>query len=90
MQPRTFKNFQPNDGVRNVKTGEVFEIIERITRFCKGCKCKPSNPCDTFKENTTLVIKSQRGIWQITLKEINTKFVNNEIDEVTYINGQWN
>tara|TARA_B110000503_G_C7102867_1_gene394621 strand:+ start:284 stop:553 length:270 start_codon:yes stop_codon:yes gene_type:complete len=89
MQPRTFKNFQPNDAIRN-KKGEVFEIIERITRFCKGCSCKPSNPCDTFKENTTLVIKSQRGIWQMTLKEINTKFVNNEIDEVTYKNGQWN
>jgi len=36
-----------------------------------------------------LTIKSQRGIWEMSLKEINTKFVNNEIDEVTYIRGQW-
>jgi hypothetical protein len=86
MQPRTFRNFQPNDHIRT-KKGEVFEITERLTVFCKGCTC--NTPCTKFQENTMLTIKSQRGIWEMSLKEINTKFVNNEIDEVTYKNGQW-
>lgn len=86
MQPRTFRNFQPNDHIRT-KKGEVFEITERLTVYCKGCDCR--TPCDKFQEKTILTIKSQRGIWEMSLKEINTKFVNNEIDEVTYKNGQW-
>lgn len=86
MQPRTFRNFQPNDHIRT-KKGEVFEITERLTVFCKGCDCR--TPCDQFQEQTMLTIKSQRGVWEMSLKEINTKFVNNEIDEVTYIRGQW-
>lgn len=88
MQQRVFRNFQPNDHLKS-KKGEVFEITERTTHFCKGCGCKPLNPCEEFKDKTTLVIKSQRGVWNMTLKEINTKFVNSEIDEVTYKNGQW-
>jgi len=86
MQPRTFRNFQPNDHIRT-KKGEVFEITERLTVYCKGCTC--GTPCDKFQEQTMLTIKSQRGVWEMSLKEINTKFVNNEIDEVTYIRGQW-
>ena len=86
MQPRTFRNFQPNDHIRT-KQGEVFEITERLTVYCKGCGCH--TPCDKFQEQTMLTIKSQRGVWEMSLKEINTKFVNNEIDEVTYIRGQW-
>ena len=86
MQPRTFRNFQPNDHIRT-KKGEVFEITERLTVFCKGCTCKTL--CSDFQEKTMLTIKSQRGVWEMSLKEINTKFVNNEIDEVTYIRGQW-
>ncbi len=86
MQPRTFRNFQPNDHIRS-KSGEVFEITERLTHYCKSCDCR--TPCVKFQENTMLTIKSQRGIWEMSLKEINTKFVNNEIDEVTYVRGQW-
>ena len=86
MQPRIFRNFQPNDHIRT-KKGEVFEITERLTVFCKGCTCR--TPCDEFQQKTMLTIKSQRGVWEMSLKEINTKFVNNEIDEVTYIRGQW-
>lgn len=88
MQPRIFRNFQVGDAIRTRK-GEIFEITERLTRYCKKCTCKPLSPCDTFKRNTTLVIKSQRGVWEMTLQEINAKFANGEIDEVTYINGQW-
>lgn len=86
MQPRTYKNFQPSDHIRS-KSGEVFEITERLTYYCKGCTCKTL--CNDFQEKTMLTIKSQRGVWEMSLKEINTKFVNNEIDEVTYIRGQW-
>jgi len=88
MQPRNFRNFQCGDYLRT-KKGEVFEIIERLTYYCKSCSCKPLHPCDEFKQKTTLVIKSQRGIWEMSLNEINLKFVNQEIDEVTYKNGQW-
>lgn len=87
MQPRTFKNFQCGDHIRS-KQGEVFEIVERETFYCKGCECN-LKVCDKFKERTTLWIKSQRGIWEITLKDLNTKFVNHDCDEVTYKNGQW-
>jgi len=83
MQPTTFKNFQPNDHIKTQK-GEVFEITERLTYFCKGCSCKPLNPCDEFQENTTLTIKSQRGIWQMTLKEINRKLANGDITETKW------
>lgn len=86
MQPRTFRNFQPNDHIRS-KKGEVFEITERLTVFCKGCSC--TKPCTKFQQNTMLTIKSQRGIWEMSLKEMNDKYQANEIDEVTYIRGQW-
>jgi len=86
MQPRTFRNFQPNDHIRS-KKGEVFEITERLTHFCKGCDCR--NPCDKFQKNTLLTIKSQRGNWEMTLKEMNEKYQAFEIDEVTYVRGQW-
>lgn len=88
MQPRTFKNFNVGSAIRT-KKGEVFEIVERLTRYCKKCPCKPLNPCDEFKQNTTLVIKSQRGLWEMTLKEINDKYQAFEVDEVTYVRGQW-
>jgi hypothetical protein len=83
MQPTTFRNFQPNDHIKTQK-GEVFEITERLTYFCKGCSCVPLNPCDEFQENTTLTIKSQRGIWQMTLKEINRKLANGDITETKW------
>ena len=86
MQPRTFRNFQPNDHIRS-KKGEIFQLTERLTRFCKGCDCR--TPCATFQQNTMLTIKSQRGIWEMSLKEMNDKYQANEIDEVTYIRGQW-
>jgi hypothetical protein len=88
MHPRTFRNFQAGNAIRT-KKGEVFEIIERLTYYCKKCTCKPLNPCDTFKQKTTLVIKSQRGVWEMTLKEMNDKYTSNEIDEVTFLRGQW-
>ena len=87
MQPRTFRNFQPNDHIRT-KKGEVFEITERLTVFCKGCTC--NTPCDqSFKRTQCSPSKANEVIWEMSLKEINTKFVNHEIDEVTYKNGQW-
>lgn len=86
MQQRTFRNFQPSDHIRSTK-GEVFEITERLTYYCKGCTCK--NTCETFKQKTMLTLKSQRGVWEMSLKEINDKYIANQIDEVTYIRGQW-
>ena len=88
MQPRTFKNFQVVDAIRTSK-GEVFEIKERLTYYCKGCNCKPLSPCETFTTNSEVTIQSQRGRWVMSLKEINNKYINAEIDEVTYVRGQW-
>jgi hypothetical protein len=88
MQQKTFRNFQIGDAIRTT-TGEVFEIIERLTYYCKSCNCKPLTPCDEFKQKTTLVIKSQRGIWEMSLKTLTDKYLNGEINEVTYVKGQW-
>ena len=86
MQPRTFRNFQPNDHIRTKK--------ERSLKSRNDSQYSARDALVTllvikFQENTMLTIKSQRGIWEMSLKEINTKFVNHEIDEVTYKNGQW-
>jgi hypothetical protein len=83
MQSTTFRNFQPNDHIKT-KNGEVFEVTERLTYFCKECDCKPLNPCDEFKEKSILTIKSQRGIWEMSLQEINRKLANGDITETKW------
>lgn len=79
MRHRTFKNFQPGNQIRT-KQGEIFEILDRTTYFCKGCDCKPLNPCDKMKEMTNLTIKSQRGIWEMNLQVMNEKYIKQDID----------
>lgn len=79
MQQKIFRNIQPNDDFQVVKTGEYFKVIERSTYYCKKCKCKPLQPCETFKEKTSVVVKSNKGKWSFSLKEINTKFDNNDL-----------
>ncbi len=88
MRPRIFNNFQPGDHIRS-KKGEIFQIIERETFYCKGCECKKLEICDTIKEKTTLVIQSQRGRWNMSLMEMNDKYINKEIDQVTFHQGLW-
>tara|TARA_R110000822_G_scaffold35184_6_gene99301 strand:- start:4181 stop:4429 length:249 start_codon:yes stop_codon:yes gene_type:complete len=79
MSQRTFRNFQPGDNFRTKKM-EIFEIKDRTTYFCKGCKCKLLDFCDEMKNFTTLTIQSQRGIWEMTLQEMNKKYIENEIE----------
>jgi hypothetical protein len=87
MHPRTFKNFQTGDHIRT-KKGEIFEVAERETYYCKNCSCN-LNVCENFKERTTLLIKSQRGTWEMSLKQLNEKYLSQEIDEATFKQGQW-
>ena len=80
--PRTFNNFQPSDNLKNPRTKEVFTIISRSTYRCKNCECKPLSPCDEFMERTTLTLKSQRGLWEMNLKQITDKYLKGIIDEI--------
>lgn len=79
MRHRTFKNFQPGDHIRTRK-GEIFEVKERLTYFCKKCECKPLSPCDHMKKNTTLLLESQRGQWEMDLKTLNDKYLQKQVD----------
>ena len=79
MQHREFRNFQPGDYIKS-KKGEIFQILERNTYFCKKCECKPLHPCNTMQEMSILKMESQRGIWEMTLKIMNEKYLQGEID----------
>ena len=79
---RTFKNFQPSDTLQNPKTKEVFNIVSRSTYRCKNCDCKPLTPCDTFMDKTTLTLKSQRGLWEMNLKDLTDKYLKEIINEI--------
>lgn len=79
MPQKTFKNIQPNDEFQAVKTGEYFKVIHRLNYYCRNCQCKTLEPCDKFKEKSYILIKSNRGQWNFSLKEINVKFDNNDI-----------
>lgn len=79
MQPRVFRNFQPGDHIRT-KKGEIFQVKERITYYCKKCNCKPLDPCAKMQEMTTLILESQRGMWEMNLKTLNEKYLQEQID----------
>lgn len=83
MQPTTFRNFQPNDHIKTQK-GEVFEITERLTYFCKGCDCKFPYFCEEMTSNTMLTIRSQRGEWELSLKTLNEKCEAKDITEIQW------
>ena len=79
MQPKTFRNILPKDTFQAVKSGEYFTVIEKSTYYCARCECKPLQPCETFKEISSVVVRSNKGKWSFSLKEINAKFDNNDI-----------
>ena len=79
MQQKIFRNIQPKDTFQAVKTGEHFTVISRSTYYCGKCKCKPLQPCDKFKEMSFIVVKSHRGKWNFSLKQINAKFDTDDI-----------
>tara|TARA_R110001583_G_scaffold55536_1_gene168546 strand:- start:734 stop:982 length:249 start_codon:yes stop_codon:yes gene_type:complete len=79
MQQKIFRNIQPNDEFQVVKTGEYFKVIERSTYYCGNCECKPLQPCNKFKEMSSIVVISNKGKWSFSLKEINAKFDNNDL-----------
>lgn len=79
MQQTTFKNFIPGDHIKS-KKGEIFQVKERLTYFCKKCECKAFNPCEEMKRMTTLILESQRGTWEMTLEMLNDKYSQGEIN----------
>ena len=79
---RTFRNFQPSDTLQNPQTKEIFSIVSRSTYRCKKCDCKPLTPCDIFMQKTTLTLKSQRGLWEMNLKDLTNKYLKGIINEI--------
>lgn len=81
MRPQTFRNLQPGDLLKSQK-GEIFQVKERLTYYCKKCGCKPLDPCLKMQEMTTLILESQRGIWEMNLKTLNEKLNDQSIKEI--------
>lgn len=90
MQPKDYNNFQPDNYLRG-KDGEIFQIKEKTTYFCKSCTCQRYSTCQKSKEMSGYILESvqTRKVFEVTQAYVLDKFEKGEINEVTYTKGQW-
>lgn len=87
---RTFNNFQPKDFLVN-KDGEIFEVLGKLTYFCKECDCRGNDQCDNALQMGEYTLQSvqKRTKYEVSALYVQEKYQEGEIKEITYIKGQW-
>lgn len=90
MQQNDYNNFQPDNYLAS-SNGEIFQVKEKTTYFCKGCTCQNYTTCQKAKEMSGYVLESvqTRKLFEVTQAYVLDKFEKGEIKEVTYTKGQW-
>lgn len=90
MKQTAYNNFQPDDYLAN-SSGEIFQIKEKTTYFCKKCECKKLTKCRTSQEKSGYVLESvqTRKVFEVTQAYVVDKIESGEIKEVTHTKGQW-
>lgn len=89
-QQKPYNNFQPKDFMVN-KEGEIFEVLDKLTYFCKSCECRSNSQCQHALEMGQYTLQSvqKRKQYEVTAAYVQEKYQCGEIKEITYTKGQW-
>lgn len=90
-KPSAYRNLQVNDYLQVNRTGEVYQIVSKLTAMpCRGCKCR-WEPCQKVQEMSEYEMVSliTRKPHRVSQWYVTQKLETREVREVIFKNGNF-